>query len=284
MPATPSRLFGEPAALLERAGAPGGTLARLERELLDGLGLPSPDAAPRVDAHVHLGRDRDGHRLDAEGLLSDLDRHGIAAAVCFAANDPGDDGRFGAANARVLEAARRHPGRIVPFCRLDPGRPWADALERAAAGGAVGLKLHPIAQRFRPEDPACVELVRAASARGWPVLIHAGFGARPLAEPIARLLDGAPEARLILAHGARGDARAVAARLAGDPRVMLDTSLAALPDVVDLPPGRLCLGSDRPYGEHATALQLVGLAARVAGWSAAELAGVLGANLRRWLL
>jgi predicted TIM-barrel fold metal-dependent hydrolase len=203
--------------------------------------------------------------------------------VCFPANDPGADGQFGAANASVLAAARRSGGRLMPFCRLDPGRPFEAALARAAAGGARGLKLHPIAQRFRPEDEGCIAIVRAATALGWPVLIHAGYGARPLAGPIETLLDAAPGARVILAHGARGDARAVAARLAGREDVMFDTSLASLPDLVALPPERLCFGADRPYGEHATALQLVALAARVARWGPDALRGVLGGNLRQWL-
>ena len=64
---------------------------------------------------------------------------------------------------------------------------------------------------------------------------------------------------------------------------MLDTSLAALADLVVLPPERLVFGSDRPYGEHATALRLVALAAEIAGWSSAQVAGVMGGNLRRWL-
>lgn len=273
------RLWGEDAALLQRAGADLAELERLERHVEAALDLPGRDAA--LDAHVHLGRDADGHDLDARGLLADLDRWGIAGAVCFPPNDPGPDGQFGAANAAVLEAAATSGGRIVPFCRVDPSRPGAEAaMDRAAAGGARGLKLHPVAQRFRPEDPAAVEVVRDATERGWPVTIHAGYGARPIAGPVAALLRAAPGARLVLAHAARGDARAVARMLAGRPGVMLDTSLAALPDLMALPPERLCFGSDRPYGEHATALRLVALAAGTAAWSAAAVAGVLGGNLR----
>ena len=276
------RVWGEEAALLERAGADVGGLAALERDLDRALDLPGRDGA--VDAHVHLGRDADGHRLDAARLLADLDRWRIAAAVCFAADDPGPAGQFGPANAAVLEAARRAEGRIVPFCRVDPSRPGAArAMERAGAGGARGLKLHPVAQRFRPEDPAVADVVREAAARGWPVTIHAGYGARPVAGPIGDLLDAAPGARLVLAHAGRGDARSVARLVAERPGLMLDTSLACLADLVALPPERLCLGSDRPYGEHGTALRLVALAARVAGWTERAVAGVLGGNARALL-
>ena len=276
------RVWGEDVALLTAAGADVAALAALERELEEGLaGLPRAGA---VDAHVHLGRDADGHALDAASLVADLDRWGIAAAVCFPANEPGGDGAFTAANRAVMDAAAAHPGRIVPFCRLDPARPDAPAaLRAAAAAGARGLKLHPVAQRFRPEGPEARALVREAAALGLPVLIHAGYGARALAGPIGALVASAPGARILLAHAGRGDARALAARLAGWPDVMLDTSLAALADLVALPPERLCLGSDRPYGEHATALRLVAAAAGAAGWSAAEVSGVLGGNLRRWI-
>jgi predicted TIM-barrel fold metal-dependent hydrolase len=275
------RVWGEDAAVLQRAGADLEELTGLERALA--AGVPAAGAGI-VDAHVHLGRDADGHRLAAEALLADMERWGIDAAVCFPANDPGAAGDFGTANAAVLEAARRAGGRIVPFCRIDPMRPGAaGAMERAGAGGAVGLKLHPVAQRFRPDHPDVAAAVREATARGWPVTIHAGYGARPLAGPIAALLDAAPGARLILAHGGRGDARALARLAADRADLLLDTSLAALVDLVALPPGRLVFGSDRPYGEHGTALRLVARAAGIAGWRDEELGGVLGGNLRRLL-
>lgn len=276
------RLWGEDAALLAAAGAEPDVLARLEDDLQRGLGdLPREGG---LDAHVHLGRDRDGHAMDADALVADLDRWGLAAAVCFPADEPGDDGQFTGANAVVAAAARRAGGRVIPFCRVDPSRPGAaKAMERAAADGARGLKLHPVAQRLRPESAGFVAVVRDAAERGWPVTIHAGYGARALAGPIAALVDAVPDARLLLAHGGRGDARALAAALPAWPGVMLDTSLAALADLAVLPPARLAFGSDRPYGDHGTALALVSAARAVAGWSATETAAVMGGNLRGWL-
>lgn len=277
-----ARVWGEDRALLAAGGADVETLDALERAVA--AADPRPAGVPILDAHVHLGRDADGHELDRDGLLADMDRHGVDAAVCFPANEAGSDGQFSLANWNVAQAAAESPGRVIPFCRVDPRRPGAtDAMERAADAGARGLKLHPVAQRFRPEDPATIVVVRRAAARGWPVLIHAGFGARALAGPIAALADAVPEATLILAHGGRGDARALREGLTGRPGIMFDTSLAALADLVETPPDRLCFGSDRPYGEHASALHLVACAARVAGWSASEHAAVLGGNLTRIL-
>ncbi|MEQ8834407.1 MAG: amidohydrolase family protein [Miltoncostaeaceae bacterium] len=272
------RVWGEDAAVLAAAGLDVAALGRLEQAVMADARPPAGVAVH--DAHVHLGRDADGHQLAAGDLVADLDRHGVARAVCFPANEPGSDGQFSLANYEVARAGREHPDRIVPFCRVDPRTPGAEAaMERAAGEGARGLKLHPVAQRFRPEDPAVIVLVRRAAERGWPVLIHAGFGARPLARPLATLADAAPDATLILAHAGRGDARALRAALDGRPGIYYDTSLATVTDLVQTDPGRLLFGSDRPYGEHASAMHLVACAGWAAGWAPAQVAAVLGGNL-----
>jgi predicted TIM-barrel fold metal-dependent hydrolase len=269
------RVFGQSASLLAEAGIDVTALAGLEDAVVLAGGLPD---GPRADIHVHLGRDRDGHALSVEDLVDDMDRWGFGLAAVFALNDPGAAGDFVEANAIVSASAARRAARLVPFCRVDPNTGWETAIDRAESAGARGLKLHPVAQRFAPDSDAVIACVARATAAGWPVLIHAGFGARALAAPLARLADAVPGARLILAHGARGDARAVRETLAEHPGVWFDTSLAALVDLVDLPPERLLFGSDRPYGDYATGLQLVGCAARLAGWSSAQIDAVMYGN------
>ena len=275
------RLLGQDAAVLGAAGVEVGALRDIEQWAFRSVGRPG--GARVVDAHCHLGVDRDGHALSADDLVADLDAAGIAAAVAFPADEPGPGGDFSQANQRVLDAAATHPERIIPFCRVDPAVGAEQAMDRAHAGGARGLKLHPVAQRFAPESDACVHAVRHATDLGWPVLFHAGFGARPLGPAFAALLEQVPTARVILAHGGRGDHRALAAVAARYPHVVFDTSIAALPDLATIPPERVLFGSDRPYGDHAQALHLVGAAARVAGWDEVALRGVLGGNLMRLL-
>lgn len=276
-----ARLLGQDAAVLAGAGADVQALSDVEAWALRTVAVP--DGAQVVDAHVHLGVDRDGHMLSGPDLVADLDACGVDAAVAFPADEPGPGGDFRDANARVLDAAAEFPDRIVPFCRVDPALAAERAIGEAHDGGARGLKLHPVAQRFRPESPGCVDVVRSATDLGWPVLFHAGFGARALGPAFAALIEAVPDCRLILAHGGRGDHRALAAATAGHPGVLFDTSIAALPDLVSLPPERIAFGSDRPYGDHAQALHLVGTAARVAGWDDLAMAGVLGGNLLRWI-
>lgn len=273
------RVWGEDAQALADGGCDVAALSRLERGLSE-RGREAVGVARLWDAHVHLGRDADGHQLSADDLMADLDLAGCAGAVCFPANEPGPGGDFGPANARVCAAARHRPDRIVPFCRVDPCHPTAcDGIEQAAADGARGLKVHPVAQRFALDCPEMVAVAEVAHHHGWPVLVHAGFGVRPVAGPVGRLLDQVPGLRVILAHGGRGDARALAGLCRHHDGVFFDTSLAGLADLVQLPPERVCFGSDRPYGEHATAVALVAEAARLAGWSRAERDGVWGANL-----
>lgn len=275
------RLLGQDAAVLAGAGADVDALRGIEGWALRSVVVPP--AAQVVDAHVHLGVDRDGHVLSAGDLVADLDACGVHAAVAFPADEPGAGGDFRESNARVADAAGEFPDRIVPFCRVDPGRGAERAMAEAQACGARGLKLHPVAQRFRPESPECVDVVRAATDLGWPVLFHAGFGARALGPAFAALIEEVPDCRLILAHGGRGDHRALAAATAGHAGLLFDSSIATLPDLVSLPPERIAFGSDRPYGDHAQALHLVGTAGRVAGWDSSALAGVLGGNLLRWI-
>ena len=267
--------------MLAAAGADIDALREIEAWARRAVGVP--DGAQIVDAHVHLGVDRDGHALAAADLVADMDANGIAASVAFPANEPGMDGDFREANGRVADAAAAYPGRIIPFCRIDPTLPIGRVLADADATGVRGVKLHPVAQRFHPEGDECVRVVREATDRGWPVLFHAGFGARPLGDAFARLIDQVPDARLILAHGGRGDHRALVATTAGHPGVLFDSSIAALPDLVTLAPERIVFGSDRPYGDHAQALHLVGVAARVAGWDDTAMRGVLGETLLKWI-
>ncbi len=267
------RLFGTDAELLEEAGCDVARITELERSLVAGL-----IECPRADIHVHVGRDRDGHEIDVDGLLADMDAWGIRRTVIFAPNDPGPDGDFADANATVRRAAEVAPARLIDFCRVDPEISALSVMEEAMRHGARGLKLHPIAQGRPPESAASIACVRRATEFGWPVIMHAGFGARSLADPFLGVLNAVPEARLILAHGARGDARAVSDALADHPGVWFDTSLATLSDLVILPRERLIFGTDRPYGDHATALQLVDHAARLAKWSEADVRRVLVGN------
>ena len=88
--------------------------------------------------------------------------------------------------------------------------------------------------------------MRDATSRGWPVLIHAGFGARPLAGPMAGAARGGPGARLVLAHGP-----AATPRHRGAPRRLAVGDVRHLARGAGRPgrasrPRASAFGSDRP--------------------------------------
>jgi predicted TIM-barrel fold metal-dependent hydrolase len=102
---------------------------------------------------------------------------------------------------------------MTPFAAVDPSVLGGDAgaaeLAWAAERGALGVKIHPVGQGFRPDDPrmdaiwdVCVELDLA-------VVAHSGAsrGMVEWAEPLAfaPLLARYPKLKLVLAHlgGAR---------------------------------------------------------------------------------
>lgn len=100
-------------------------------------------------------------------------------------------------------------GRILPLIALDP---WVQGPEDNAAHlrelaerhGARGVKLHPVVQRFAPNDPRLAPSYRTCIEMGLVVLAHSGTakGDTQYAEPraFADLARAWPDLKLILAH------------------------------------------------------------------------------------
>jgi predicted TIM-barrel fold metal-dependent hydrolase len=89
-------------------------------------------------------------------------------------------------NDYIAGIVRAHPGRFVGFACIDPwkGKSAVDEFGRAVTKlGLRGLKLHPIAQRFEPNDRRFYPLYQAASDLGVPALFHSGFAAHGAGMP-----------------------------------------------------------------------------------------------------
>ena len=144
-------------------------------------------------------------------LVETMDRAGVDTSVVF----PLDYGLFTGEpgvpieeqNFKVCEAARRHPGRLVPFFSIDPRRPEAVPLfEKAIAEwGVNGLKLHPCAGLYAG-DEECKPLYEMCLDHDLPVLIHTGSQPAPFKSRYARpaFVDDVaaefPELKIIMAH------------------------------------------------------------------------------------
>ena len=243
--------------------------------------LPSRDGV--VDAHTHLGSDEDGQSLDLASLITYLDQVDRAARACvFPLHDPDRRPAYRTPNDRVLQWARDSGDRLLPFCRLDPAeQPVAEA-QRCLALGARGIKLHPRAQSFGFGNAAAAAIFEVAGDAGVPILIHAGRGMPPM-DALADLALRYPDVGLVLAHAAIADQGMFAARLAGHPRVVYDTSCFSALDVIELfarvPAERIVFASDVPYGRPIGGLFQTMRVAAYAGLDVAERASVAGATM-----
>lgn len=242
-----------------------------------------PAGAEVFDAHTHLGLDEDGRSLDLQTLLSQLDAAGARRACVFPLHDPERKPSYSVPNDRVLEWAGESAGRLIPFCRLDPGEAPVAEGERCLGRGARGIKLHPRAQAFAFDGPEMDGIFTLAEEAAVPILIHAGRGMPPIADGLADLALRHPDVVLILAHGAICDQGILTSRLADHPGVLYDTSCFFPIDVIELfarvPAERIVFASDPPYGMTSSGLYLALRVAAHAGLDEQATRGILGETM-----
>ncbi len=245
-----------------------------------------------VDAHTHVfsdavlqrraefaERDRWFADLNPPGtkrlaspsrLVAAMDSAGVDVA-CALSFGWADQGLCVEQNDCVLEAAARFPGRVVPFCTVQPaaGAAALTELERVARRGARGVgELFPDGQGFALDDSSTMgPLLEACDALGLVVVVHGS-------EPVGRQYPGkgetTPEKLITLARLAAEVAPGlplIFAHLGGGlpfyelipevremvTNVYYDTAAAAfvydaavLEHVARLAPGRLLFASDYP--------------------------------------
>jgi hypothetical protein len=246
------------------------------RELVDGIAT--------FDIHTHTGwKDPDGFSLTADSLIEALDLIDGRAAV-FTLADP--DGYRGA-NDRVLAEAAESGGRLVPLCRVDPRVDGRAEAERALAAGALGIKLHPRAERFRLADPEVEPLIALADERRLPVIVHAGRGIPALGRDAVDLARRYPGARLILAHAGVCDLAWIWREVGDLPNVFFDTAWWNTSDLLALfafvPPGQILFGSDAPYGTPLHSETMALRCALQTGLEPDQVRAVCGDQARRLL-
>ena len=75
-----------------------------------------------IDIHTHIGmlacKDRP---MTAGGLLRFMDRNGIDKAVVLPIENP-EETELYVTTEQVLKSCRKYPGRLIPFCNIDPRR------------------------------------------------------------------------------------------------------------------------------------------------------------------
>jgi predicted TIM-barrel fold metal-dependent hydrolase len=238
-----------------------------------------PSGMPIFDAHTHLGEDIDGMVGERDELLEIQHAYGIARSFVFCLDEPDRRPAFRAANDRTLAHGEAAPGEILPFVRLDLDEGPVEEAMRCLERGARGIKLHPRAQRFLPDDPRLEPVFALAAERRVPILIHGGRGLPPIADSLARLLDRHCPPALIVAHAGIVDLAAMARNFAGRPGVYFDTSVWSPLDLLDLyrlvPPEQVVYASDYPYGRQPNSLLMAVRTARASGFGDPQLCALL---------
>lgn len=130
-----------------------------------------------IDVHAHIGRcgKRRADTLSAEQLVAKMDAWGIAQACVLPLHDNPEGWYLGNTTEEVIAACERHPGRLIPFCLIDPRfgdnsstTDFRDLLAEYKERGCKGLG------EFLPnllfDDPRGLNLYAQAGEAGLPVL------------------------------------------------------------------------------------------------------------------
>jgi predicted TIM-barrel fold metal-dependent hydrolase len=232
----------------------------------------------------------------SEDLITEMDEAGVDVSVAmgYGWTDP-DAARL--SNDYLLAAAVEYPGRIVPFCSVDPS--WGDAalkeVERCLSSGARGIgELHADTQGWSPEQAEGLRGIMAlASEAAVPVLVHAsepvghGYPGKGATTPerLLTLAGSFPDVAFIFAHFGGGlPFYALMPEVAETlSNVYFDSAATPFlyrPDVYAVSAAaagsdRILFGSDFPLIRQGRAMRGV----RGSGLNDADIERVLGENL-----
>lgn len=186
---------------------------RIARRALDKLAYASGGLVPQTDGTV-------------QSLKREMDRDGVDLAVVLSiATNPGQQKNV---NDFAMELDRDE--RLVAFGSVHPDAPDAlEELERIAAAGLRGVKLHPEYQGFYADDEKMKPIYRKISELGLITLFHAGLdsGFRPPFHGMPEHILGALrwfDSPVVAAHwGGLGCGEEVLEKLCGE-EIWLDLS------------------------------------------------------------
>ena len=235
-----------------------------------------------VDAHNHVGR-RPGAVQTGPDLVARMASVGVDRGVIF----PFVEGSF--TNDAVREAALACPGRLVPYCAVNPWNPDAVVEMRRCVTewGFRGLKLHPTLNGFHLSDPRLVDpLFEEAASLGIPVIAHGASDLYNSPPEFAEMARRHPRVRLLMAHMGFFWSVDQAIGYAGAlPNLILETSRAPIFEITAavkaLGPDKVVWGTDSPFVDYEWEFRKMArcsadraVVERVVGGTMAELLGL----------
>jgi predicted TIM-barrel fold metal-dependent hydrolase len=191
---------------------------------------------------------------------------------------------------------------ITPFVAVDP---WVLSFDETRAhladmrrGGARGVKVHPVDQRFVIWDPRMLRISELCAELGLALLSHSGTsrGSVQFAEPRAfqELAGAVPELNLVVAHLGGGSWKQLRDLAGAHPSISFDLSEivawvgapnapseeALVHLIRDIGVERVMFGSDFPWYDPG---EMVKAVRTLPGLSDGESAAILGENAARIL-
>jgi predicted TIM-barrel fold metal-dependent hydrolase len=160
--------------------------------------------SPIFDSHVHLRNGEESLRAYEEQLKERRqDVAGVGAMWFGGPNQAlaGQPDRIRAGNDGIIALAARRAN-VTPIATVHPydGPAAVAELERVAAAGIKILKLHPHTQKFDPDDPRVLTLVRRAGELGVIAMIDNANILPGDSEKLFNLALAAPKTRFMFAH------------------------------------------------------------------------------------
>ena len=238
-----------------------------------------------VDAHTHIGRDKDGHSIDEAEFMARMKMAHINMAIVFPQNESINN-TFSKANNRVYNFYKKFPHNIIPFFRLNPKSKWKGEYTKRVTQGFMGIKLHPRSQHFGISSGYAMKVYERAEKNRLPVLIHTGFGLESVASEIKKVADTFPRLRLILGHAAFVDLENTIRRVGNKENVLFETSTLRIFDLLKLISSvdytKIVFGSDVPYYDFDLALEMLVDTAIISNKKPNQIKAILGGNVLKW--
>src|SRR5688572_9611336 len=159
---------------------------------------------PVFDVHVHLREGEASLReYQADVAASGARLDGLAAMWFGGPYQAlhGELDKIRTGNDAIIALAAKHPD-VVPVATVHPydGQAALDELTRVAGRGVKVLKIHAHTQKFDPDDPRVLAVVRHAGTLGMTVLMDNAHILPGDSEKLFNLALRAPKTKFIFAH------------------------------------------------------------------------------------
>ena len=213
-----------------------------------------------IDFHAHIGKDKKGEEHSVKELLERMDETGIEKSVVFPFNC--SDHELIRESKIILEHSINN-SRLIPFMRFNPNTITKEELQALLAMGFKGVKLHPSAQNFMPNNEKFFWIYEMIEKKRLPILFHSRMISGELGNPehLLAVAKQFPNLKIIIGHFF-GDLFSIIPKVKKYPNIYTETSIYArtlrIRNVVEQQGfTRILFGSDTPYDHPEVAIKKI---------------------------